>query len=134
MSDAKTDWLVKAKMPGKEPLWYGTYQARGREEAKRAAARFLSKYLPLEAMIICIAQGRIAIEFDGPEIIMENIDLPQHRNLSTESLLERIAGLESLLGRVVEHIPNDAIISFAPDDPGYAVYLSKKAIGHKPVP
>ena len=70
--DHPTDWVVKVKAAGKEPLWIGNFQARGREDAKLEAKRFAARFLPLECRIIAIAQGRIAVQFNGPEIQIDH--------------------------------------------------------------
>lgn len=61
-------WLVKVRMPDKAHLWFGNFQAPGRNEAKREARLFVAKHFPDTVMILAIAEGHVEITFDGPEI------------------------------------------------------------------
>lgn len=70
--DHSANWVVKVKAAGKEPLWIGHFPARGREDAKLEAKRFAARFMPLECRIIAIAQGQVAVQFDGPEIQIDH--------------------------------------------------------------
>lgn len=61
-------WIVKVCVPGKHGMWLGHFEANGRNQAKREARRFVSMHLPLDTLIVAIAQGRVDVTFDGPEM------------------------------------------------------------------
>jgi hypothetical protein len=61
-------WVARVQVPTKNPMWVGTYPAEDRNQAKREARRFVSSILPLDTQILSIAQGRIDVTLDGPEI------------------------------------------------------------------
>lgn len=76
--DQPTSWIVKVKCAGKEPMWVGNFQARGREAAKLEARRFASRFVPLGATVIAIAQGSVSVKFEGPEILFDREGLACH--------------------------------------------------------
>lgn len=68
-------WIVQAKVTGKLPMWLGPFEAGGRAEAKRAAQLYVSARLPLDAKIISIAEGKIRVTLNGPEIPFDEEEL-----------------------------------------------------------
>lgn len=61
-------WLVKVRCPDRSSFWMGEFQAPGRAEAKVEARRFVSQHLPLDTQVLAIAEGRLHITFNGPEV------------------------------------------------------------------
>ena len=68
----KASWIARVKVPGKDEIWVGNFEANGRTEAKRAARLFVSGVLPLETKILNISPGRIDVVFHGPSIPFED--------------------------------------------------------------
>jgi hypothetical protein len=74
MSRNPDNWVVQVRCAGREPFWMGTYQAEGRQAAKRAARQFVSAHLPLDTTILAIARGRMDVQFDEAPIPYEAIE------------------------------------------------------------
>lgn len=70
----KASWVAKVRCPDRDVFWVGSFYADGRTDAKRAARRFVSSILPLDTMIVAIAQGKVTLALDGPEILMECVE------------------------------------------------------------
>lgn len=70
MNPPKT-WIVKVQHPGLSPYWIGNYFAANRAAAKKEARKFVSAFVPTDCKIVCIAEGYISMQLDGPEIPYE---------------------------------------------------------------
>jgi len=69
----KQDWIVKVRSPERICIWLGTFQAAGRQEAKRVAIGFVAERLPLDTQILAIARGKVSVELQGDPIPFEDI-------------------------------------------------------------
>lgn len=70
-SAEKKTWIVNVSLPGKESFWFGNYQAANRNDAKENTRIFVNKYLPLNARIVCIAEGSVTVTITGKEIYLD---------------------------------------------------------------
>ena len=83
------NWIARVKVPEKQEMWVGSFEANGRTDSKVKARRFVSAHLPLDTKIISIALGRIDVTFDGPEMPFEDATVDLH---TQEQARKRKAG------------------------------------------